>query len=101
MAPTFVSIDVEFCDKNLHRNLSINDDFRCSMAALNYSGLLLASEGDYDMDKYDEDDDASMKGAVVDKRGSYLYFKPLNEWRRDLKDWNFKMPYGESISCIA
>lgn len=98
----FTAIDVEFADKHFHRNLTINDDFRCSMASLSYSGLVLASKGDYDQDKYDEDDDVSMDDAgKVDKRGSYLYFKPLNEWRRDLKDWNFKMNYGESILCIA
>ena len=94
----FKSIDIQFKDRTFHRNLSINDDFRCSMACLNYSGLLLASKGDYDDDKYDEDEeeDEDMKVQTVDKRGSYVYFKPLNEWKK-LKDWNYKMPYGESI----
>jgi len=69
------------------------------MAALNYSGLLLASKGDYDEDKYDEDDDGDNEQAI-DKRGSYLYFKPLNEWKVK-KDWHHKMQYGESIQCIA
>jgi hypothetical protein len=37
------SIDVNFADSHFHRNLSLNNEFRCSMACLNYSGLLLAS----------------------------------------------------------
>jgi hypothetical protein len=37
----------------------------------------------------------------IDKRGSYLYFKPLNEWNKQLKDWHFKLNYGETILCIA
>jgi hypothetical protein len=40
----YTSIDVEFANKNFHRNLVINDDFWISMAALNYTGLALASK---------------------------------------------------------
>ena len=54
----FTSIDVEFQDKSMHRNFSLNDDFNCSMASLNYSGLVIASQGEFqDLDKYEEDDD--------------------------------------------
>jgi hypothetical protein len=100
----FTSVDVEFTDKNFHRNLSINDDFRCSMAVLNYSGLLLAGKRVFqDIDQY-EDDDADIldeeKTGGIDKKASYLYFKPLNEWETK-KDWNVKMLEDESIECIA
>ena len=40
----FTSIDVEFMNKNFHRNLALNDDFGISMAVLNYGGLLMASK---------------------------------------------------------
>jgi hypothetical protein len=42
----FTSIDVDFQDKSLHRNFSMNDDFNCSMASMNYSGLMIASRGE-------------------------------------------------------
>jgi hypothetical protein len=99
----FTSVDVEFTDKNFHRNFSINDDFRCSMACLNYSGLFLAGKRVYqDADQYEEDDmdDIDGKEPEIDKKSSYLYFKPLNEWETK-KDWNFKMNEGESIESIA
>ena len=39
----------------MHRNFSLNDDFNSSMACLNYSGLLTASQGEFqDLDKYEE-----------------------------------------------
>jgi hypothetical protein len=69
-------------NKDFHRNLSITDDFNCSMAVLNYSGLALASQGDYDEDKYD--DDESIGDNNVDKRAAYIYYKPLNEYKTDL-----------------
>ena len=103
----FTSIDVDFTDKNFHRNLSINDDFNCSMASLNYSGLMIASKAEQqDLDNYEEDEEQlSQKPSQdeflkVDKKCSYLYYKPLNEWK-NLKDWHFKMRNDESIECIA
>lgn len=74
------------------------------MAVLNYSGLLLAGKRVFqDIDQY-EDDDADIlddeKTGGIDKKASYLYFKPLNEWETK-KDWNVKMLEDESIECIA
>jgi hypothetical protein len=43
----YTSVDVEFSDKNFHRNLVINDDFGVSLAALNYTGLFLASKAQH------------------------------------------------------
>jgi hypothetical protein len=54
----FTSIDVEFSDKNFHRNLCINDDFGSSMAMMNYNGLVLANKAEVqDLDAYEEDDE--------------------------------------------
>ena len=39
----YSTVDVEFTNRNFHKNLSIRDDFGVSMAAMNYSGVLLAS----------------------------------------------------------
>ena len=53
----YTSVDVEFTNKNFHRNLMFNDDYGAEMAAINYSGLILASRADkVDLDEYEEDD---------------------------------------------
>ena len=84
----------------MHKNFSLNDDFNCSMASLNYTGLMLASQGEMiDLDKYedDKDDDAEMDKLAadeniekIDKKLSYIYYKPLNE-HKHLKDWHYKL----------
>ena len=76
---TFTSIDVEFADKSMHQQFSLNDDFGTSMASLAFGGLLLASKGEkVDEDAYEEEvrDD-----AAVDKRCSYLFYKSFKEAR--------------------
>ena len=52
------------------------------MACLNYSGLFIASRGekiqdldiDHEVEKLPDDNS-------VEKKRSYVYFKPLNEWK--------------------
>lgn len=54
----------------------------------------------HDLDKYeeDEDEDAEMndlqpgeeKVEKIDKKLSYIYFRPLNE-HKNLKDWHYKL----------
>jgi len=39
----YTVIDVDFANKNFHRNLALNDVFGVCMAALNYNGVLMAS----------------------------------------------------------
>lgn len=39
----FTQIDVEFMNKQFHRNLGITDDYGSTMAVLNYGGLLIAN----------------------------------------------------------
>ena len=42
----------------MHRNFSINDDFNCCMANMNYAGLMIASQGVMqDLDKYEEEEE--------------------------------------------
>lgn len=74
------------------------------MAALNYSGMLLASKGqESDLDNYEEDDE----GMEVDendeknrKKYSHIYFKPFNVWKNQ-KDWHFALKHGEQVECLA
>jgi len=96
----FTSIDIEFSDKNFHRNFRANDDFNACMAIMNYTGLVTASRLDQiDLDEY-EDDLAVQKEDEVDKKYSYIYFKPFDE-RKSSNGWHFKMQDHESIEAIA
>lgn len=71
---------------------------------------MLASQGEmHDMDKYEEDEDEEMDaneqaaddtGEKIDKKLSYIYFKPLNE-HKNLKDWHFKLNSQERVECLA
>jgi hypothetical protein len=45
-------------NKQFHRNLGITDDFGATMAALNYSGMLIANPAmEQDEDVYEEIDE--------------------------------------------
>lgn len=74
------------------------------MAALNYSGMILASKAkETDLDKYEEDEDEVMDGTHENKKNknnSHIYFRPFNEWK-NLKDWHFELTDHESVDCLA
>jgi len=53
----YTSIDVDFTNKQLHRNIVINDDFGTVMASIGYSGMLLASKGSENEEGEEEMDD--------------------------------------------
>jgi hypothetical protein len=36
-------IDVEFMNKQFHKNITLTDTFGATMAAINYNGLLIAN----------------------------------------------------------
>ena len=80
------------------------------MAALNYSGLIIASKGEEDdMDKYEDDDNLSNDDMDIDgnnkkkskgKKNSHIYFKPFNE-NKNMKSWQFEFKDGENVECLA
>lgn len=83
----YTSIDVDFTDRQFHRNLCLNDDFGASMCCMNYSGLLLGSKAEIqDQDQYEEDQE--IKENEVDKKASHLYFKPFND-SKTTSDWHY------------
>ena len=64
----YTVIDIEFMNRNFHRNLNINDDFNVTMAALNYNGVLLASQAEEkNEDAYEEDDDVADDDDLADE----------------------------------
>lgn len=53
------------------------------MASLNYSGLFLASKRIVqDQDDYEDDAEIETPSNEIDKKASYIFFKPLNEWKK-------------------
>ena len=53
------------------------------MAALNPSGLFMASKSVVqDQDNYEDDAEIENPNDEIDKKASYIYFKPLNEWKK-------------------
>lgn len=97
----FTSVDVDFTNKQFHRNLVFNDDFGACMAALNYSGLMLASKAEEsNLDDYEDDEaDDDIDGMDIDglekalknkKKYSFVYFKPFSQYK-SLKDWHYKL----------
>lgn len=108
---TYTAVDVDFTDKQTHRNLLINDDYGTIMVAIGHSGMLLASKGeggeDEDMDDFirPDDEDIDMidgEGDEEKKRKKYahLLFKPFNTYK-SLKDWHFALKHSEQVECVA
>jgi hypothetical protein len=53
------------------------------MACLNYSGLLLASQRVFkNLDDYEDDLEEDVNKDGIDKNASYIYFRPVNEWKK-------------------
>lgn len=100
----YTVVDVEFMNKNFHRNLSINDDFHITMATLNYNGVLMASQAEEkNEDAYEEDlpgEDEIVDEMFKRRKNSNIHFKPFNEWK-DVKEWSYELKNGESAECLA
>jgi ferredoxin-like protein FixX len=107
----YTSIDVDFTNKQHHRNVVINDDFGIVMASIGYSGMLLASkgegaDGEEDMDDFirPDDEDIDMDDPDKDekkiKKHAHIQFKPFNTYK-NIKDWHFALKYNEQIECLA
>ena len=107
---TYTAIDIDFTDKNTHRNLVINDDYGAIMAAISHSGMLLASKGaeggeaEEEFDDFISPEDDEMDGGENEekkrKRHAHLHFKPFNTFKT-LKDWHFSLKHGEQVECLA
>ncbi len=86
-------------NKQFHRNIVMNDDFGVCMAALNYSGMIIASKAqEQEEDEYE--DDLEVDEQAKRKKNSNIMFKPFNEWK-DAKDWSYELKGGESVECVA
>ena len=90
----YTVIDIDFTNKNFHRNLSINDDFGIKMAALNYTGILMASMAEeknfdeYEEDELESDGEDAANTLAKRRKCSNIQFKALNEFK-DIKEWSY------------
>lgn len=93
----YTSVDVTFNDKSMHKDFSINDDYKAKLCSLSYSGLLLASQcKKLDLDAYEDESS---------KNFSTLYFRSFKQSRVEVfgppMEWSFKLPLNERIESIA
>ena len=76
----YSTVDVEFTNRNFHKNLSIRDDFGVSMAAMNYSGVILASQteekndDEYENDVVDDHDNEEVDELARRRKNSNIMF---------------------------
>ena len=75
------------------------------MAALNYSGVILASRAEEkNQDEYEDDcieeDQEDVDEMAKRRKNSNIMFHPFNEWK-DVKSWNYELKNGESVECLA
>ena len=100
----YTVIDVDFANKNFHRNLVLNDTFGVTMAAMNYNGVLLASQAEEkNEDQYEDDiadDEMNEDENYKRRKSSNIQYKPFNEWK-DVKEWNYELKNSESVECLA
>jgi hypothetical protein len=104
----YIALDVDFTDKQAHRNIIINDDYGAIMVALGHAGMLIASKGadDEEMDDFirPDDEDIDMENAEDEekkrKKHAHLLFKPFNS-HKNLKDWHLALKHSEQVECVA
>jgi hypothetical protein len=103
---SYTSVDVDFTDKNTHRNLVINDDYGTVMVSLGHAGMLMASKGtlegieEEELDEFIDEDINMEDESKKRKRHAHILFKPFNTWK-SLKDWHFALKHGEQVECLA
>ena len=87
-------IEVDFADKNFHKNLITDDDINAEIATINTIGALIASRGEeVDLDQY-EDDSNTMKYI------SQIKFIPFTSWN-SIRSWSYNLPKGENADSLA
>jgi len=103
---TYTSIDVDFTDKQTHKNIVINDDYGATLAAISNSGLLIASRGTdegAELEDLDEFIDEDMEMEDEDKkrrRYSHILFRHANTWKT-AKDWHYRLEKREQVEGLA
>ncbi|PWA03450.1 hypothetical protein BB558_000368 [Smittium angustum] len=90
------SVEIEFFDKSIHRDVRFSDPYKFSMASLSNLGCL------FGMNPSIEDVVGKSKsGENRESRGSsFILYRAFKGWAGQ-SDWNFKLESGEFIQCLA
>ncbi|KAJ2557519.1 DNA polymerase alpha accessory factor Mcl1 [Coemansia sp. RSA 1933] len=88
------TVEIEFYDKSLHRDIHFSDSFKFSMAALSETGCLFATTSTAFAN------DQSLRSAIGEDEVSVVSYKGFSSWSSN-SDWVFKFPHKEHPRCIA
>ncbi|KAJ1729167.1 DNA polymerase alpha accessory factor Mcl1 [Coemansia biformis] len=88
------SIEVEFYDKSLYRDIHFSDSFKFAMAALSDTGCLFATT------TKELANDHSLRGAGDASDVSVVSYRGFASWSTNA-DWMYKLPPKEHPRCIA
>ncbi|KAJ2782167.1 DNA polymerase alpha accessory factor Mcl1 [Coemansia javaensis] len=91
---THNSVEIEFYDKSLYRDLHFSDTFKFALAALSDAGCLFATTT-----KELANDQALRSGPDADEP-SVVSYRSFASWAAN-SDWIFKLPPKEHPRCIA
>lgn len=76
------------------------------MAAMNYSGVILASQteekndDEYENDVVDDHDNEEVDELARRRKNSNIMFQPFNDYK-EMTPWNFELTNSESVECLA
>ncbi|KAI9500951.1 WD40-repeat-containing domain protein [Coemansia spiralis] len=88
------TVEIEFYDKSVHRDIHFSDSFKFAMAALSESGCLFATTSREFVN------DQSLRGATNADEVSVISYRGFSSWSSN-SDWVFKLPSKEHPRCIA
>ncbi|KAJ1905173.1 DNA polymerase alpha accessory factor Mcl1 [Coemansia sp. IMI 209127] len=88
------TVEIEFYDKSIHRDIHFSDSFKFSMAALSETGCLFATTS------AEFANDQSLRSAIGEDDVSVVSYRGFSSWSSN-SDWMFKLPPKEHPRCIA
>lgn len=91
----FNFLDIDFSDKNFHKNIRSRDIYNIEMGDMNYSGAILASKGLQENENEYEDEIHNDET----KQYSYIQFKGFS-YVYEACDWTIKLQKGEVYKLL-
>lgn len=92
----FNFLDIDFSDKNFHKNIRSRDIYDLQMGDMNYSGAILASKG-VQLNENEYEDEIHNDEI---KKFSYIQFKGFS-YMYEPYDWTIKLQKEENAECVC
>lgn len=89
-------IEVDFADKEFHAKISMEDPFNYSLAAMNNSGLVLASKAISSSQEYDNEED--FEKFQFDADAYEFSHVKFTSFLGDKQSWVVKLPKDENVN---